>query len=67
MSPKDFCIRARVFRARELLLETDLSVEQIAVNLGYADMFFFSRQFKAWTGQSPNYWRVENRHRADND
>jgi AraC family transcriptional regulator of arabinose operon len=56
-TPKEFCIRTRLQRAQSLLAESSLSVEQIAAALGYADVFFFSRQFKQRTGKSPTQWR----------
>jgi AraC-like DNA-binding protein len=37
----------------EYLQSTDLSVENIALRLGYADAPSFSHAFKRWTGQSP--------------
>ncbi len=58
-SPKEFCIRARIDRAKQLLRESTLSIEQIAQAMGYADLFFFSRQFKQRTGVPPTHWRRE--------
>src|SRR5436853_7884077 len=46
MTPKEFCIRVRIDRAKQLLRESTMGVEVIARTLGYADVFFFSRQFK---------------------
>jgi len=37
----------------EYLQSTDLSVEDIALRLGYADAPSFSHAFKRWTGRSP--------------
>ena len=56
-SPKDYLIDARIARAQDLLSQHELSVTRIAELLGYADVFFFSRQFKARTGLSPLQWR----------
>lgn len=56
-TPKEFCIRVRLQRAQSLLAESNLSIEQIAANLGYADVFFFSRQFKQQIGLPPTTWR----------
>jgi len=50
-------VRARVARARQLLLESDLSIKQIASELGYSSAFYFSRQFKAMTGGAPTDFR----------
>jgi AraC-like DNA-binding protein len=59
-SAQDFIIRARIAKARQLLLESGLSVKEIAVKIGYTSQFFFSRQFKSLTGESPSDFR--NRH-----
>jgi AraC-like DNA-binding protein len=55
--PQEFVVRARVARARQLLLESDLSIKQIASELGYSSAFYFSRQFKAMTGGAPTDFR----------
>ncbi|HEX2951229.1 MAG TPA: AraC family transcriptional regulator [Armatimonadota bacterium] len=62
VSPKEFCIHAKISRAKELLLETDLAIGRIATNLGYTDVFFFSRQFKERAGMTPSEWRHTHRH-----
>lgn len=54
---QEFVMKARVARARQLLLESGLSVKQIAAELGYNSPFFFSRQFKAIAGESPTEFR----------
>lgn len=45
---------ARRARATQLLTTTDLSIEQIAHELGYADASGFRRAFHAWTGTNPS-------------
>lgn len=57
VSPKEFCIRARIERAQHLLRDSDMTVSDVANALGYADVFFFSRQFKSRTGLTPTQWR----------
>jgi len=59
-SPRDFLIGARLSQARHLLTETNLAVGEIAERLDYADVFFFSRQFKQKTGLSPLQYRNRN-------
>lgn len=56
-SPRDFLLQTRLTRARHLLAGTALSVGEIAERLGYADIFFFSRQFKEKIGVSPGVFR----------
>lgn len=56
-SPLDFLVETRLARARHLLRETNLSVGAISERLDYADVYFFSRQFKQKTGFSPLEYR----------
>ncbi len=44
-----------------LLTEGRLSVEQIALRLGYRDPANFTRAFKAWTGETPRQYRDQSR------
>jgi transcriptional regulator GlxA family with amidase domain len=53
VSPQNFLIDLRLKTATEMLLGTDLSVKQIARNIGYNDPLYFSRLFKARKGISP--------------
>lgn len=59
---QEFVIKARIARARQLLLESGLSVKEIAAELGYASPFFFSRQFKSSIGESPSEFRQRHGH-----
>jgi AraC family transcriptional regulator of arabinose operon len=59
LSPRAFVIRARIERARRLMEESAMSLEQIAATLGYTDVYFFHRQFKAVAGVTPGRWRRE--------
>jgi AraC-like DNA-binding protein len=56
-SPRDYLHLLRIHRACQLLGEAGLSVKEIAAQLGYQDQFHFSRQFKAFQGQSPTEYR----------
>jgi AraC family transcriptional regulator, arabinose operon regulatory protein len=56
-SPAHFMIQARVERARQLIQETDMPLGQIASALGYEDVYFFSRQYKQYTGTAPSALR----------
>jgi AraC-like DNA-binding protein len=57
LPPKAWLSKCRMERARRLLAESDASIQQIAEDLGYADLFFFSRHFKRHVGMSPLAWR----------
>jgi len=56
-SPTRWLVQVRIARARELLRSSPLGVGEIAEALGYADIHFFSRQFKQRTGLSPLQFR----------
>lgn len=53
-TPQDYLISARVRRARQLLVQSNLSIKEIASALGYRDVYFFSRQFKSKMGMTPS-------------
>ncbi len=55
VSPGDWQIQQRIRRAQTLI--TEMSIEDVAEELGYADRFIFSRQFKKVTGLSPKDYR----------
>lgn len=43
--------------AKEFLLRTELTIEEIAFRLGYSDAANFRRGFKRWTGMTPQRFR----------
>lgn len=43
----------RMNRAKELLATTDMKLWEIAAETGFSDQFYFSRQFKKYTGVPP--------------
>ncbi|KKN93104.1 hypothetical protein LCGC14_0201930 [marine sediment metagenome] len=49
--------RVRRDLAEQLLGNSALGLESIALQLGYAEAASFSRAFKRWTGLSPKLWR----------
>jgi YesN/AraC family two-component response regulator len=42
-----------VAEAKNILLNTERTVKEIAISLGYGDAFYFSRLFKKYAGMSP--------------
>lgn len=52
-----YAIQERIEQAKKLLLETNLSLTDIADHLGYSSINYFSNQFKKQTGMSPSYFR----------
>lgn len=57
MSFSKYLTSQRVQRAKELLVDDRLSVEQIAQMVGYRDYFYFIRVFKKVTGVTPSVYR----------
>lgn len=55
--PHEYVLQSRVAEARRLLGETDLPIKSIAHQLGYNDVYFFSRQFKKFAGVPPALFR----------
>jgi len=58
MSPRHFQIRTRLERARQLLEESEMTLQHIAFALGYQDHYFFARQYKQWMGETPGKTRL---------
>ena len=57
MPPRDWLIQQRIREAARRLTTTDLTVYQVAAELGYENVSQFSRQFRQITGQSPARYR----------
>ena len=57
-SPIDWLRRERISQAKRRLVESNESVKQIAEQVGYADRFFFSKDFKSYTGMTPGEFRA---------
>jgi AraC-like DNA-binding protein len=57
VSPVDYLITARMRKAQHLLLFTDLSITEIAEDVGLNDVFYFSKQFKNYHHVSPLKYR----------
>lgn len=54
---QELLMRKRFQKAVMFLIETELPVEEIAVNIGYENHSYFYRQFKARYGMTPNQYR----------
>ena len=53
ISPKQYHLQLKIFKAKELLLTTDKSVKEICFDLGFQSTSYFSRIFKQKTGTTP--------------
>lgn len=56
-SPIEYVMRRRIERAQGLMLSTDASLSQIALDCGLADQAYLSRLFRRIVGESPASWR----------
>jgi AraC family transcriptional regulator of arabinose operon len=56
--PRRYLTEQRMRTAASLLRESSLPIGQIAEQLGYRDVHFFSRHFKQHHGQSPSAFRA---------
>lgn len=54
----EFATRVKMDKARELLKLTDKTVEDISLLLGYDNKQYFTKLFKAHTGQLPSAFRL---------
>ena len=57
LSPYQYHMQVKVYRAKEMLRGTTLSVKEIASSLCFETQFHFSNAFKQRTGMSPSQWR----------
>lgn len=58
-TPNQYRLNILTDRAKKLLLKTELSVSQIAEQLGFADPLYFSHAFKKRVGVSPVGYRKQ--------
>jgi len=56
-SPIEYLIQLRIDKATILLIKTDASLREIAMSVGYSDVYYFSRLFKKRVGVSPTQFR----------
>lgn len=57
ISPHQYVIQERVERAKSLLLKTDLSITDIALQVGFSSQSHLTQQFKRLTGITPKHVR----------
>ncbi|MEK7414349.1 MAG: AraC family transcriptional regulator [Planctomycetota bacterium] len=60
-SPLQLLAEERLARARDLLAHTEMSIKEIASDLGFADQFSFSHHFSRHCGCAPATWRERQR------
>ena len=60
-SPMKHLTHLRMKRAVQLLTTTDLTIETIALEVGYEFASTFSNTFQRWSGRRPSEFRISNR------
>ncbi len=58
-SPIEYLIRLRIQKAMALLRNTDLTITEIALEVGFNDSNYFTRQFRKVHGSSPRKFRAQ--------
>lgn len=56
-TPIDYLVRLRIQRSMEMLRNTDLTITEIALKVGFNDSNYFTRQFRKINGRSPSRYR----------
>lgn len=57
MTPHDWLTAQRVLLARQLLEETDLTIESVAVKSGFGDAAMLRHHFNRRVGSQPHLYR----------
>jgi AraC-like DNA-binding protein len=57
VAPREWLVRERIRHATQRLSESPVKIGELAEELGYPDIYSFSRQFKKVTGHSPRAHR----------
>lgn len=53
----EYVHRLKVAEAKNIMLNSEKTLKEIAASLGYKDVFYFSRLFKKFVGIAPNIFR----------
>jgi AraC-like DNA-binding protein len=64
-SPINWLRRERINQAKRRLTETSDAVKEVALQCGYADAFYFSRDFKQFTQCAPSEYRRREQGRGE--
>ncbi len=57
LTPFRFILERRVRRAKELLLDRDIPIAEVALRVGFANQSHFTVNFKKLTGKTPSRFR----------
>ena len=59
MTMKTYIEAVRMEKAKQMLMNKELSVTEVAAYTGYSDPNYFSKVFRKYTGMSPRGYRDE--------
>ncbi|WP_052129566.1 helix-turn-helix domain-containing protein [Sphingomonas sp. 35-24ZXX] len=59
ISPHQYVMKARLDRAQQMLVQTDLSLASLSEATGFASQSHFSRAFRNWFGIAPSDYRQQ--------
>ena len=54
ISPKQYHLQLKIMRAKDLLINSDLTIKEIAKEVGFKSVYYFSRIFKEKTSKNPS-------------
>jgi AraC family transcriptional regulator len=57
LRPHEYLLRRRVEHAQEMLVETDMSMAEVALSVGFQTQSRFTSVFTRFSGQPPGAWR----------
>ncbi len=61
-APREFILRTRLQAASKLLIQTNEPIIQVAMNCGFTDQSYFTRQFTKFFEQTPLKYRTQGTH-----
>ncbi len=61
LSPHQYHLQLKIARARKLLSDSSLTIQQTAYQAGFESEQYFCRLFKNKTGLTPGQWREQTR------
>ena len=56
----DLLLKARIDASKKLLLTTNMSITDIALESGFTDSSYFIKKFRTYTGTTPHKYRINN-------
>lgn len=59
LAPYQWQLKAHIERAKELMLNTNRSLADVAEATGFSDAVHFGRTFRKMTGATPAAWRMD--------